>query len=72
MDNFHRQGACYNREYLSDRFGLTVDYLDVRFAEQVDAYWSAHRDIGVVLHLAGQVSLVARRFVVDRVLLDSG
>jgi CDP-paratose 2-epimerase len=59
VDNFHRQGARYNRDYLSGRFGLAVDYLDVRFAEQVDAYWSSHRDIGVILHLAGQVSLVA-------------
>jgi CDP-paratose 2-epimerase len=59
VDNFHQRGARYNREYLSDRFGLVVDYLDVRFADQVNAYWSAHRDIGVILHLAGQVSLVA-------------
>jgi nucleoside-diphosphate-sugar epimerase len=26
VDNFHRQGARYNREYLSDQFGLVVDY----------------------------------------------
>src|SRR6266498_1645153 len=58
-DNFHRRGAQYNQEYLRDRFRLTVDYLDVRFADQVNAYWAAHRDIDVILHLAGQVSLVA-------------
>ena len=30
-DNFHRAGAKYNQEYLRERFGLCVDYLDVRF-----------------------------------------
>jgi CDP-paratose 2-epimerase len=58
-DNFHRPGSTYNREYLCERFRLAVDYLDVRFHDQVDAYWSAHRDVDVILHLAGQVSLVA-------------
>lgn len=58
-DNFHRAGAKYNQEYLRDRFGLRVDYMDVRFADQVNAYWQAHTDVDVVLHLAGQVSLVA-------------
>jgi len=58
-DNFHRSGARYNQTYLRGQFGLAVDYLDVRFADQVTAYWSAHRDVDVILHLAGQVSLVA-------------
>jgi CDP-paratose 2-epimerase len=58
-DNFHRRGARYNCAYLRDRFRLAVDYLDVRFTDQVQAYWHAHRDVDVVLHLAGQVSLVA-------------
>jgi len=59
VDNFHCQGSRYNRDYLCDTLGLAVDYLDVRFNEQVNAYWSARRDIGVILNLAGQVSLVA-------------
>ncbi len=58
-DNFHRPGAKYNQQYLRERCGLQVDYLDVRFADQVNAYWQAHSDADVVLHLAGQVSLVA-------------
>jgi len=58
-DNFHRSGAKYNQKYLCERCGLRVDYLDVRFADQVNAYWQAHSDAEVVLHLAGQVSLVA-------------
>ena len=58
-DNFHRPGARYNQAYLRERLGLAVDYLDVRFADQVDAYWSAHPNVDVILHLAGQVSLVA-------------
>ena len=58
-DNSHRPGAQYNRAYLAERFHIPVDYLDVRFQDQVNAYWSAHRDADVVLHLAGQVSLVA-------------
>jgi len=58
-DNFHRAGAKYNQEYLRERFGLRVDYLDVRFPDQVNAYWQAHGDADIVLHLAGQVSLVA-------------
>jgi CDP-paratose 2-epimerase len=58
-DNFHRHGARYNQDYLREHFRLPVDYLDVRFHEQVTAYWAAHRDIDVILHLAGQVSLLA-------------
>lgn len=58
-DNFHRSGAKYNQEYLSGRCGLQVDYLDVRFPDQVNAYWQAHSDTDIILHLAGQVSLVA-------------
>jgi len=58
-DNFHRPGAKYNQEHLRERFGLRVDYLDVRFPDQVNAYWQAHGDADIVLHLAGQVSLVA-------------
>ena len=58
-DNFHRSGAKYNQEYLWERCGLRVDYLDIRFPDQLNAYWQAHRDADVVLHLAGQVSLVA-------------
>lgn len=57
-DNFHRVGAKYNRAFLHDRFGLEVDFLDVRFRDQVNSYWAAH-DVDVILHLAGQVSLVA-------------
>lgn len=57
-DNFYRLGAKYNRAYLRERFRLEVDYLDVRFRDQVNAYWAAH-DADVILHLAGQVSLVA-------------
>ena len=57
-DNFHRVGAKYNRAFLHDRFGLEVDFLDVRFRDQVNSYWAAH-DADVILHLAGQVSLVA-------------
>jgi len=58
-DNFHRPGSRYNQGYLAERFKLRVDYLDVRFRDQVDGYWSAHRDADVILHLAGQVSLTA-------------
>ncbi len=58
-DNFRRSGAQYNQEYLRERCGLRVDYLDVRFPDHVNAYWQAHADAGVVLHLAGQASLVA-------------
>ncbi|HLN04585.1 MAG TPA: NAD-dependent epimerase/dehydratase family protein [Bryobacteraceae bacterium] len=58
-DNFHRAGAKYNQEYLREHFGLGVDYLDVRFPDQVNSYWQAHTNTDVVLHLAGQVSLVA-------------
>lgn len=58
-DNFHRPGSRYNLGYLNERFGLHVDYLDVRFPDQVNAYWQAHAGVDAVLHLAGQVSLVA-------------
>jgi len=58
-DNFYRRGAKYNQAYLRECFKLEVDYLDVRFSDQVNAYWAAHREVDVILHLAGQVSLVA-------------
>jgi CDP-paratose 2-epimerase len=58
-DNFHRPGAKYNQSYLAESCGLRIDYLDVRFPDQVNAYWQVHRDADVVLHLAGQVSSVA-------------
>ena len=58
-DNFRRPGTRYNQAYLRDGFRLQVDYLDIRFEDQVNAYWSAHREADVILHLAGQVSQVA-------------
>ena len=57
-DNFHGAGAQYNRAFLRDRFGLEVSFLDIRFRDQVNSFWAAH-DADVILHLAGQVSLVA-------------
>jgi CDP-paratose 2-epimerase len=36
-----------------------ASFLDVRFADQVDACFAANPDIDMVAHLAGQVSLVA-------------
>lgn len=58
-DNFHRPGAKLNRVFLSEQCHLPVYYLDIRFADQVNALFQAHPDIDVILHLAGQVSLVA-------------
>lgn len=58
-DNFFRPGAKMNRVFLSERCGLPVLYMDVRFADQVNAVFEAHPDIDAVAHLAGQVSLVA-------------
>ena len=58
-DNFHRPGAKFNRKFLSDTCNLPVHYLDVRYSDQVDDFFAAHPDTDVVLHLAGQVSLVA-------------
>lgn len=39
--------------------GQAVRHLDVRNAHDVDALFAEHRDVGVVAHLAGQVSMVA-------------
>ena len=58
-DNFHRAGAKLNQKFLTEKLGLETYYLDVRFKDQVDAFVKAHPDVDVVLHLAGQVSLVA-------------
>ncbi len=59
VDNFHRPGAKFNRKYLADTCNLPVHYLDIRYAAAVDDLFAAHADVDVVLHLAGQVSLVA-------------
>ena len=58
-DNFHRPGARLNREFLAKHCGLPVQYLDIRFADQVNAFFEAHSDADVIVHLAGQVSFVA-------------
>ncbi len=58
-DNFHRPGARLNREFLEKHCGITVQYLDIRFADQVNAFFEANADVDVVVHLAGQVSFVA-------------
>ena len=58
-DNFHRPGARLNQEFLARSCGLAVQYLDVRFADPVNAFFEAHGDADVVVHLAGQVSFVA-------------
>ena len=57
-DNFHRPGSRQNQAYLASRYGLNVSFLDVRRRDQVDATFAAHSDADVILHLAGQVSLV--------------
>lgn len=58
-DNFHSPGSKINRVSLAESCGLEVHDLDVRFPDQVNAYFAANRDLDVVVHLAGQVSLVA-------------
>ena len=58
-DNLYRPGARWNRAFLSERYDISAQYLDVRFADQVNAFFEVHDDVDVVVHLAGQVSLVA-------------
>ena len=48
VDNFHRGNPASE-----------ISYLDVRFPASVDEFFAAHSDLDVVVHLAGQVSLVA-------------
>lgn len=57
-DNFHRPGSRLNAKFLEETCGLAVSILDVRQRENVEAVFAAHADASVVLHLAGQVSLV--------------
>lgn len=58
-DNFHRQGSRLNHAWLKESLGLGVVGLDVRDRARVTALFAAHSDADVVLHLAGQVSLLA-------------
>ncbi len=56
----HRRGhECVLADNFHRRFREGVCKLDVRDASAVNAFWTAHADADAVLHLAGQVSLVA-------------
>lgn len=58
VDNLHRPLVDRNLPLLRER-GAECIVADIREPEQIEEIWARHRDAGVVLHLAGQVSLAA-------------
>lgn len=58
-DNLRRPLVERNLLMLREAHGVECQVLDIRDAVDVRRLWAAHRDADAVLHLAGQVSLLA-------------
>ena len=56
-DNFSRAGGDHNVEWLRREGRLVVADVDVRDASQMARIFLEHRDVALILHLAGQVSV---------------
>jgi len=58
LDNFSRAGTKHNVKWLRRGEGrLVVVDADVRDASRIGEVFHAHRDVSLILHLAGQVSV---------------
>lgn len=57
VDSFARPGSGDNIVWLRHRADVMVVELDVRDREGVDRTFAEHRDLAVLLHLAGQVAV---------------
>lgn len=57
VDNLARRGADKNLEWLLSRGKLVFESADIADGDRVKRIFEAHRDAGLVLHLAGQVAV---------------
>jgi CDP-paratose 2-epimerase len=57
LDDLSRPGVEHNVAWLERQGAFTLARVDLRDAEQVGRTFAAHRDAGLVLHLAGQTAV---------------
>src|SRR6266849_5708130 len=57
LDDLSRVGADQNLEWLKAQGQITFVRVDVRNAQLIEDVFRAHRDAGLILHLAGQVAV---------------
>src|SRR5437879_4776537 len=57
LDDLSRAGADQNLEWLKTQGQITFVRVDVRNAQLIGDVFRAHRDTGLILHLAGQVAV---------------
>lgn len=57
LDDLSRAGASHNLDWLKRQGHLTFLKVDVRDSRKVSRAFEAHRDAGLVLHLASQVAV---------------
>src|SRR6266849_5790285 len=57
LDDLSRVGADQNLEWLKAQGQITFVRVDVRNAQLIEDVFRAHRDTGLILHLAGQVAV---------------
>ena len=56
LDDLSRAGSKLNVEWLRTQGDMQLARVDIRSAEQVHETFERHCDVGLVLHLAGQVA----------------
>src|ERR1700682_2553448 len=57
IDNLSRPGGYRNVEWLKPQGDLTFLQADIRNADKINQTFKTHKDVGLVLHLAGQVAV---------------
>jgi len=57
LDNFSRDGALQNLDWLRSQGPVEVIVADIRDARRIENVFRQHRDLGLVLHLAAQVAV---------------
>jgi CDP-paratose 2-epimerase len=59
LDNLSRPGAARNLEWLKSQGRLTFVDVDIRDRSQMQRLLQEYRDVGLILHLAGQVAVTS-------------
>jgi CDP-paratose 2-epimerase len=59
LDDLSRAGSTLNMEWLRTQGDIQLARVDIRNAEQVRETLEGHRDVGLILHLAGQVAVTS-------------
>ena len=57
LDDLSRPGVAHNVAWLEPQGAFTLARVDIRDAARVQQTFDAHRDVGLVLHLAGQTAV---------------